>query len=332
VETLPISQSRRLAKIVVCGEALVDLVPAAGGDGVGYLARPGGSPANVAVGLGRLGLDVGLLTRLSTDHFGQLIRDHLVQSHVDLSLATVTTARTTVAMVSLSADGIAEYSFGIEGGADDGWRADELPPTLPDGAALHVSGALALAVPSMGATVSALLDREHGRRVITLDPNPRPALGADLSRLVERWLPRADIVKVSEEDLAFICPGEPVAAVARRWRSSRGEGPALVVVTRGADGVYALGPDGSGASPVVQVELAAPPVDLVDTVGAGDAFMAGLLAALDRAGRLDRSGLRALRADELAAILGFAQRVAAVTCSRVGADPPWRADLTDRPS
>jgi fructokinase len=304
--------------IVVCGEALVDLVPASGL--VGYLARPGGSPANVAVGLGRLGLDVALLTRLSTDHFGQLIRDHLVQSHVDLSLATVTTARTTVAMVTLTPDGNAGYSFGIDGGADDGWRVDELPPSLPAGSALHISGALALAVPSMGAALSALLDREHGQRVITLDPNPRPALGADLSVLFEQWLPRADIVKVSQEDLAVLCPGEPAPAVARRWL---GSGASLVVVTRGADGLYAL----ASESAMESVELPAPPVDLVDTVGAGDAFMAGLLAALSEAGRLSSAGLRGADREELAAALGFAQRVAALTCTRVGADPPWRADL-----
>jgi fructokinase len=304
--------------IVVCGESLVDLVPAAGGGG--YLARPGGSPANVAVGLGRLGLDVRLLTRLSTDYFGQLIRDHLSLSGVDLTLAVPTAARTTVAMVTLSPDGDAGYTFGIDGGADDGWHPDELPASLPEGAALHVSGALALAVPSMGRTVGALLEREHGQRVITLDPNPRPALGADLATLTGRWLPLADVVKVSEEDLAVVAPGADPDAVAHRWST----GSALVVVTRGADGVYALGPAG-------EVELAAPPVDLVDTVGAGDSFMAGLLAALDRAGLLTRDHLAALRVDDLAAALRYAQRVAAVTCGHVGADPPWLADLPDAP-
>jgi fructokinase len=304
--------------IVVCGEALVDLVPAAGGGG--YLARPGGSPANVAVGLGRLGVDVSLLTRLSTDYFGQLIRDHLTQSHVDLTLALPTAARTTVAMVTLSTAGDAGYTFGIDGGADDGWRPEELPAALPDRAALHVSGALALAVPSMGATIGALLDRECGRRVITLDPNPRPALGGERSTL-DRWLRRADIVKVSEEDLDWLCPGQTLAEVAHAWRAG---GPALVVVTRGGDGVFADGPSG-------EVELAAPPVDLVDTVGAGDAFMSGLLAALDRAAMLDRDHLHALRVDELAAALRYAQRVAALTCTRVGADPPWLVDLAQTP-
>jgi hypothetical protein len=158
---------------------------------------------------------------------------------------------------------------------------------------LHISGALALAVPSMGATLSALLDREHGQRVITLDPNPRPTLGADLTVLFEQWLPRADIVKVSEDDLAFLCPGEPASAVARRWL---GSGASLVVVTRGADGVYALASSES-------VELPAPPVDLVDTVGAGDAFMSGLLAALSEAGRLSPTGLRGMGSEDLAAAL-----------------------------
>jgi fructokinase len=138
-----------------------------------------------------------------------------------------------------------------------------------------------------------------------------------LTVLFEQWLPRADIVKVSEDDLAFLCPGEPASAVARRWL---GSGALLVVVTRGADGVYALASSES-------VELPAPPVDLVDTVGAGDAFMSGLLAALSEAGRLSPTGLRGMGSEDLAAALGFAQRVAAATCARVGADPPWRADL-----
>jgi fructokinase len=316
--------------IVVCGEALVDLVPAAGG--AGYLARPGGSPANVAVGLGRLGLDVTLLTRLSTDHFGQSIRKHLELSHVDLSLAASTADRTTVAMVTLSEAGDAGYTFGIDGGADDGWRPDELPSALPDRAALHISCGLALAVPAMGATIGALLDRERGHRVISLDPNPRPALGVDRTALA-RWLECADIVKVSEEDLAWLCPGRTPGEVAKQWRSgpdaaSAGKrtsaGPALVVVTRGGDGVYALGPSG-------EVDIAAPAVDLVDTVGAGDAFMSGLLAALDWAGRLDRDRVGTLGADDLATALRYAQRVAGLTCTRVGADPPWLADLVDPP-
>jgi fructokinase len=309
--------------IVVCGEALVDLVPAAGGEG--YVARPGGSPANVAVALGRLDVPVSLLARLSTDHFGQLIRGHLAKSHVDLSLAIETADRSTVAMVSLGADGDAGYTFFIEGGADDGWRADALPALPADAVALHVSGALALALPAMGDAVESLLLRERGRRVITFDPNPRPALTPELPALrerLERWVRWADIVKVSDEDLAWTYPGQSVPEVAARWLNNSGapDGPALIVVTRGGDGVYARGPGG-------ERDLPAQPVDLVDTVGAGDAFMGGLLASLYRAGRLSRPELRSLGLAELDESLRYAQRVAAATCGRTGADPPWRDEL-----
>jgi fructokinase len=303
--------------IVVCGEALVDLVPRAG-DGL-HLARPGGSPANVAVGLGRLGLDVCLIARLSEDHFGRLIRHHLVGSGVDLSLAVNTPQRCTVALVRLDRSGDAAYDFFISGGADDGWRPAELPAALPAGA-LHVSCALALAKPSIGDTVEFLLTRERGRRVISVDPNPRPALITDAAAArarLARWIGLAHLVRASGEDLAWIHPRQAVHDVARDWRRL---GPALVVVTRGRDGVYALGPAG-------EIELGGPPVDAVDTVGAGDAFTAGLLAALQRAGRLSPSGLRSLPADVLAEVLGYAQRVAALTCTRVGADPPWRHEV-----
>lgn len=306
--------------IVVCGEALVDLVPAPGG--AGYLARPGGSPANVAAGLGRLGVPVGLLARLSTDHFGQLIRAHLEQSHVDLSVADRTADRSTVAMVSLGPDGDAGYTFFIEGGADDGWRAETLAD-LPGGAvALHVSGSLALAVPSMGDALEALLVRERGRRVITFDPNPRPTLSTDPPALrdrLERWVRYADIVKVSADDLAWTHPGQDLAEVAAAWL--RGGGPALVVVTRGGQGVYAVAAAGVSNLPAL-------PVRLVDTVGAGDAFMAGLLASLYQANQLTRAGLESLTQDAISSVLRYAQRVAAITCGRAGADPPWSYELT----
>lgn len=303
--------------IVVCGEALVDLVPRPG-DGL-HLARPGGSPANVAVGLGRLGLGVSLLARLSEDHFGGLIRRHLLASGVDLRLAASTPQRCTVALVRLGPSGDAAYDFFIDGGADEGWQAAELPAALPTGP-LHVSCALALARPSMGDAIESLLARERGRRVISLDPNPRPALMPEPTAVrarLARWIGLTDLVRASEEDLAWIQPGQAVGDVARRWR---GFGPALVVVTRGRDGVYALGPAG-------EIEQAAPPVEAVDTVGAGDAFTAGLLAALQRAGRLSRPGLRSLPAGVLAEALGYAQRVAALTCARAGADPPWRHEV-----
>lgn len=306
--------------IVVCGEALIDLVPSGAGS---YGARPGGSPANVAVGLGRLDVPVALLARLSTDPFGRLLADHLHAARVDTTGALVSAEPSTLAVVTLDDEGRAEYAFYVDGAADGGWRTEDLPAALPDGAALHVSGSLALGVPSMGRAFEALLTRERGRRVLALDPNLRPALArdeADLRSRLDRWLRLVDLVKVSADDLAWLVPDEAVEDVAARWRSY---GPALVVVTRGGEGVHALGPGGT-------VDLPGLPVDVVDTVGAGDAFMAGLLCALDEAGDLVAEHLAALGPDALRTALAFAQEVAAETCRRVGADPPWRTELDPR--
>ena len=229
--------------ILVCGEALIDLVPT-GPDGA-YAARPGGSPANVAVGLGRLGRPAALLCRLSGDAFGRRLADHVEASGVDTSFVLRSAEPTTLAVVTLDAQGRAEYAFYVDGAADGGWDAADLPAALPGGAALHVAGSLALGVPSMGDTVEALLTRERGRRVLALDPNVRPALArdeADLRARLDRWLGLVDLVKVSEDDLAWLYPGEPVAQAADRWRAA---GPSVVVVTRGGDGVHAAGPSGA---------------------------------------------------------------------------------------
>jgi fructokinase len=306
--------------IVVCGEALIDLVPHEGG--TAYSPRPGGSPTNVAVGLGRLGIETALLARVSNDGFGRLLRAHLTRSHVDLVTAVSAKEPTTLAVVTLSPAGSAEYAFYVEGSTDGAWHPDDLPGALPDEAvALHVSGSLALAVAGMGDTLELLLRREWPLRTLTFDPNLRPGLARNPDHLrarLEEWIELTDLVKISSDDLAWLTPGEPVEDVAARWR---GRGPALVVVTRGADGVHALGPEGS-------VDLPAEPIEVADTVGAGDAFMAGLLAALDAAGQLPRERLAALPAKTLAAVLKQALHVAAITCTRVGADPPWAKDLT----
>jgi len=169
----------------------------------------------------------------------------------------------------------------------------------------------------------ALMRREHGRRIVGLDPNVRPGLvgdrGAYLRRL-EGWVALADLVKVSRADLAWLYPGGDPEAVAREWLA---RGPAVVVVTRGSEGAVAYGPAG-------RIEVPGLPAAVVDTVGAGDAFTAGLLAALVDAGRLERDALRGTTADELRAALAFANAAAAVTCTRPGADPPTREEIEGR--
>ncbi len=238
---------------------------------------------------------------------------------MDLSLAVGAPQPSTVAMVNVDEAGTADYTFFVEGCADDAWSPADLPSRLPDGA-LHLSGAFALVRPGLRTTVDTLLTREAGRRLISLDPNPRPGLTPDVATLrttLADWVARADLVKVSEEDLAFVYPGEPAIEVARRWRQL---GPTLVVVTRGADGAWATGPTGERSWP-------AEPVAVRDTVGAGDAFTAGLLAALHRSGQLTPAGLATLDPPAVDAAIQLARHVAAITCTRTGADPPWAADL-----
>ncbi len=303
--------------IIVGGEALIDLVPDRVG---GYRPIPGGSPANTAVGLGRLGTPTALLARLADDRLGALLRTHLETSNVDLRYVAESTAPTTLAMVDVDQHGVADYSFYIDGCADGGWQVTDLPTALTPDAALHVGGSFALAIEPMAAVFETLLSREYPHRVITLDPNIRPVLIDDHAAVrarLRRWLGMADVVKVSADDLRWIAPDRPVADVVAEWHE---QGPAVVVVTRGAEGVHASGPTG-------HVDLPAVPVDIVDTVGAGDAFMAGLLAAFDRNGLLTRTNLTTLTHAELTETLAYAQRVAAITCTRPGADSPWFDEL-----
>lgn len=308
--------------IVVCGEALIDLAPSADGSGA-YVAHPGGGPCNTAVALGRLGIPVAFLGRLSSDPFGQRLRRHLVDNGVDPRHIVDASEPTTLAVVALSEAGQATYSFYVEGTADRGLRPEHLPIPLPDEVAAVHLGSLGIVLEPGASTLEHLVERERGRLVVSLDPNVRPAIIADADRYrlrLERLVGTADLVRVSRDDLAWVDPADP-ATVARRWL---GAGAALVVVTSGDEGATAY--HGSGETPVP-----AERVGLVDTIGAGDAFNAGLLASLHQAGRLQRARIEALTADEVAEMLRFASRVAALTCARAGADPPRLAELAANP-
>lgn len=303
--------------IAVCGEALVDLVPTDDTAAM-YAALPGGSPANTAVALARLGLPTLLLARLSDDGFGRLLRAHLQTNGVDLARAVPATERSTLAIVSLGADGAAAYRFDVSGTADWQWTAAELGPLPTAVRAIH-AGSLALALAPGSLALEAFLVRERPRCTISVDPNLRPSLTPDLDAVrtaVQRWLAIADIVKASTEDLELLHPGEDPIDVARRWAAA---GPAVVVVTCAEAGAFGVVRGEVISRPAV-------PTIVVDTVGAGDTFTAGLLEQLDRAGQLG-SRLDHLTAADVAAALDRGLRAAAVTCSRPGADPPWAAEL-----
>lgn len=311
--------------ITIVGETLIDLV----GEGDRrYRAHPGGSPANVAVGLARLGTECSLLARISHDAFGKELRAHLAGNGVSLRDIVPASEPTTLAIASLDRTGSAAYTFYVTGTADWQWHPGELPVApRPDVSALH-AGSLALSLPPGAAVLEAFLARARasGRVVISVDPNIRPQLAGprtDEVARVERQIALAHIVKASEDDADWLYPGTGMEAVARRWQRL---GPAVVVITLGSRGAYALGPDGAA------IRRPAWPVTVVDTVGAGDAFCAGFLDGLHRRGLLRAGCLRAgsgpadLDGDALSTVLDWAALVAGLTSERAGADPPTRQD------
>lgn len=302
--------------VVVCGEALIDLTP----DGDRYAAHPGGGPFNTAVALGRLGIPTGFCSRLSDDGFGRLLRSRLTDAGVDQSTVIGTPDPTSLAVVTLNEHGEADYQFYVEGTADRGLLPEHLPDPLPDSvAALHF-GTLSLVLEPGASTYERLMRRETGRRLLALDPNCRPRLIPDRDgyrRRLEGWIELCDLVKVSAADLAWLYPELGPDAVAARWR---GLGAALVVVTDGGRG--AIGYLGD-----VRCSVPTPSIVVADTIGAGDTFNAGLLAWLHDHDALGPAPVRALDATGLHALLSFAAAAAAVTCSRPGADPPWRHEM-----
>ncbi len=308
--------------VIAAGEALIDLAPH-GGE---LRPLPGGSPFNVAVGLARLGVDTGYLGRLSCDGFGQRLRDGLSAEGVYLGLTTTTDDPTTLAVVHLDDRRQASYAFYLDGTSAAGLRAPL--PALPDGATLHVSlGAIGLEHPA-GQALADLVLATVGDHVRTLDPNLRPSAVTDpdaYARRMASLVAACDLVKVSDEDLRLLYPDREVMETAADWAAS---GPAAVVLTRGAEGAVAITSDGH------HLDVAGREVTVVDTVGAGDAFMSGLLAGLDVRGHLDdRASLdAAVTGGALEQALEHAVLVAALTCTREGANPPTDGEVTDAAS
>ncbi len=305
--------------IVSCGEALIDFLPRTGPNGERYFEPlAGGSPFNVAVAVGRLGASAGFFGGLSSDFFGAMLRQALEASQVDLSLVHPTERPSTLAFVSLD-NGNARYAFFDEASAGRMVTEADLPALPKEVAALHF-GSFSLAEEPCGSAFEALMHREQHARVISLDPNIRPTLiknrDGHIARL-ERLVAMADIVKLSEEDLAWLAPdAEPVSFV-RGWLD---KGAKLVILTRGADGIVAM-------TESAEVTIPAVPVTVADTVGAGDTFTAATLAYLDRNGILSKHAVAGLDEDRLRNLTEFAARAASITVSRAGANPPWAEEL-----
>lgn len=304
-----------MIRALVIGEALIDVVER---DGAVTGEHVGGSPLNVAVGLGRLDRGVDFLTHIGTDERGRRIADYVEASGVRLVPGSTDAERTPTARARLDAAGGATYDFDLE------WRLSGTPEVAPPIVA-HTGSIAAFLDPGALAT-AALIDAYRAAATITYDPNVRPALITDREQVIsriDRLVATADVVKVSDEDLHWIDPSRSPEQIAAAWQAS---GPAIVVVTRGGDGSYAVCAAGS-------VRVEAPPVEVVDTVGAGDAFMTGLIDALwslDLLGAGRRADLASIGTSTLADVLGAAADVSAYVVARAGAELPDRAALRRR--
>jgi fructokinase len=292
---------------LVIGESLIDIV--------GTDEHVGGSPLNVAVGLGRLGRPVDFLTRIGNDPYGRRITEYANAAGVQLVPGSQTAERTSTARATVADDGSAEYEFDLD------WQLAGTPPVAPP-LLVHTGSIAAVQEPGCLA-VAALVDAYHLSATVSFDPNVRPSLIADRELAIQRighLVERSDIVKVSEEDLYWLDPDRSPEQVSRTWLAL---GPALVIVTMADQGAMAVSAAGEARVPTRAVQV-------VDTVGAGDSFMVGLLDALWSLGLLGaerRPELAGIGIDALTAVLEAGSATAALTVGRAGADLPDRAAL-----
>jgi fructokinase len=309
---------------LVCGEALFDFFseedPSGQASKVNYKAIAGGSPFNVAVGLRRLGIEAALFGGVSTDFLGRRLLQVLRDEGVNAQFLVEFAAPTTLAMVAVGADGSPQYSFRGEGCADRQLTRADLPTLGDEVRGLHV-GSFSLVVQPIGDTLLALVQRESGKRLISLDPNvrlnPQPDIQLWRDRVAE-LVKHADLIKVSDEDLHLLYPDQSPESVLDGWLQHRCQ---LVFLTRGGDGASVFSRQhGHWSQPAVKVVMA-------DTVGAGDTFQAALIAWLTEQQLDSVEGLQQLTRAQIDAMLGFAIRAAALTCGKTGPDLPYRQQL-----
>lgn len=304
---------------VVCGEALFDVFATASTPtGLALDARLGGSPFNLAVGLSRLGQPVSLLSTVSRGFLGERLMQALHSEGVGTGTVQRSDAPTTLSLIGTDAAGVPAYAFYGDGAADRELAPAALSTLPPDTRAICL-GSYATVVGEAAHTLRALVEHNPTRALIAYDPNIRLNVQPDLRAWREQiaWmLPRTDLLKVSDEDLALVDDRSPDDFA----RAALAAGVSLVVLTRGERGATAW-------TPAQRVAVAAPAVAVVDTVGAGDTFQAALLTWLAEHGALHADALRALDAAALAEAIAFAAQAAAITCARRGADLPTRTEL-----
>ena len=307
--------------ILCCGEALIDMIPTptkAGPDG--FVPHAGGAVFNTAIALGRLGAQVGMLSGLSSDMFGRQLVDGLKASHVDVSHVVLSDRPTTLAFVRL-VGGHATYDFYDENSAGRMITPEDMPALSSEVSALYFGG-ISLACEPGADAYAELLARNAEGRAVMIDPNIRPGFIKDIERYrqrLDRMLALSDIVKVSDEDLNWINPAP--LSLRDKVAELLEKGPSVVILTRGGEGATGYLANGE------EVQVPAVKAEIVDTVGAGDTFNAGVLAKMSELRQLHKSALGTLAPEVLSEALAYGARVAAVTVSRAGANPPWVEEI-----
>jgi fructokinase len=297
--------------IWVCGEVLIDLIP--GSDGV-RIPHVGGGPANTAKALARLGHDVQFIDGISTDEYGVAARKELLDDEVKLDLALTSDKPTCLAIITLDANGGASYEFKIDGTATFDFDLKWLPdPSRYKPQVLHIGTLVTVIQPGAEVLYDWAMQVSEFAPIV-FDPNIRPSVMGDhdlYEAAVEKWAALSSVIKVSDDDMAWLYPGQKYQDVAQRWLN---DGTALVVVTRGSNGIIGFTQDGA-------VEVDGAKITVADTVGAGDTVGAIIVEAMIE------KGILALTGDVLKATLHRAAVAAGITCSRKGAQPPYKHEL-----
>jgi len=307
--------------ILCCGEALIDMLPCETANGeTAFMPLAGGSVFNTSIALGRLNVPTGFFSGLSSDFFGEVLRDTLARSNVDYSFSAISDRPTTLAFVRL-VDGQARYAFYDENTALRMISESDIP-AVNDNIDALLFGCISLISEPCGSVYEALMTREASKRVMFLDPNIRTGFITDrkthLARM-KRMIALADVVKLSDEDLEWFGEKGTHDEIAAEWLKL---GPKLIVITKGAHGADAYSASATVRVPGVKV-------DVVDTVGAGDTVNAGILASLHGQGLLNKDAVAKLDEDQIHAAVALGVRAAAVTVSRAGANPPWATEMRD---
>lgn len=303
-------------QIAVAGEALIDFINTGP---LAFQGHFGGSPFNTAIAAARLEASTGYLTQLSTDLFGEPLKAYLEANGVDTRFILRSDAPSTLAFVERTA-GTNRYVFLAKNSADAGYAPDPLPDLPPEAVFLQF-GSVALLNEPAATTITNLVAKHHDRCIISFDPNVRPSLIPDMDAYrarVAAWLQRTHLLKISDEDVALLAPGASLESCADGW-FKRGVG--AVVITRGGAGASLFRPGHR------RLDVAAPQVTVADTVGAGDTFTAGLLTALLDGGVKVAGDLMLLSDAGWQRALTFAATAAALNCTRVGCNPPQRAEV-----